>query len=211
MQKVEVMNFIKEDALQEGADVCCAELKDLNAFEDFLEVHAPLINEAYYRTVSFTGSRPAYLPWRYNEDCEICIKFKEKLKLLIELAEKKGYRHFITGMAMGFDLIVAEIIIELRDVEKLPITLECAIPCLNQSERWAISYKKRYDKIINSADRVTYVSNMRFYNGCYQKRNCYMVDSSNLLIAYCNEESKGSLGTIEYAKKKQKNIIIIDE
>lgn len=55
-------------------------------------------------------------------------------------------------MALGIDIIVAELVIELR--KKHPnIKLECAIPCLNQTIKWQQDSKKRYENILNNADK----------------------------------------------------------
>ena len=34
-----------------------------------------------------------------------------------------------------------------------------------------------YNKILKQADKITYVSNCNYYNGCMAKRNKYMIDS----------------------------------
>ena len=56
-----------------------------------------------------------------------------------------GYVYFISGMALGFDMICAEIVLELK--MKYPyIKLICAIPCKNQDKLWNDDCKKRYKK-----------------------------------------------------------------
>ncbi len=75
-------------------------------------------------TCCFTGHRPQKLPFGFDEQDERCIKLKKQLKAEIEtLITQKQVTHFITGMALGVDLICAEIVKELK--EKYPyITLE---------------------------------------------------------------------------------------
>lgn len=210
-KNVEVMNFLNDGkiATQDSGKILNIENKDFLKVENFLLSIAPLINDVYFKTVCFTGSRPKGLPWKYNENCDLCLNFKANLKQLLLKLIGLGYSHFITGMAMGFDMIVAEILIDLRDRDKRAITIECAVPCLNQSEKWSASYKNRYNNLLKIADRVTYVSNQPFYNGCYQKRNNYMVDNASLVVAGIGEESKGTITTVDYAKKRNKNIIIL--
>ena len=67
----------------------------------------------------------------------------EKLQELMNFNE--GYKHFITGMALGSDMICAEIILELKKKHS-NIELECAIPCTNQTEKWFGESLKRYQK-----------------------------------------------------------------
>ena len=56
---------------------------------------------------------------------------------------------------------------------------------------------------------MTYVSDTEYFNGCMQKRNQYMVDTSSVLIAVYDGVSGGTKNTVEYAKKKDKKIIVI--
>ncbi len=151
---------------------------------------------------SFSGHRPKSLPWGYEEEgCDYKKFIKSFRTVLIFLIKKDGIEYFISGMALGFDIIAAETILKLK--KKHPnIMLECAIPCLNQCSGWNEKYKKRYDKILEMADKVTYVSNYNYFNGCMQKRNKYMVDKSTHLIALYNGTAGGTRQTIEMAKKK---------
>lgn len=65
-------------------------------------------------TCCFTGHRPQSLPWKFNEQDERCLKMKEQLRNEIIKAIKNGYTTFISGMALGFDMICAEIVLELK-------------------------------------------------------------------------------------------------
>ena len=56
---------------------------------------------------------------------------KNKLKEEIIKAIKNGYTTFISGMALGFDMICAEIILQLKK-EYPNIKLIGAIPCKHQ-------------------------------------------------------------------------------
>lgn len=157
-------------------------------------------------TICFTGNRPASLPWKYNENCDMFREFRGKLKLFLTELVKVGANKFITGMAMGFDIIMAEIILELK--EDYAIELEGAIPCLGQEDKWSYDYKKRYNDILSKLDTTTLVSKTRYYDGCYHKRNHYMVDNSDLVIAGSFTTSGGTVSTIEYAKKQGKPVVI---
>ena len=111
-------------------------------------------------------------------------------------------------MAIGVDLDFAEIVLKLRN--KYPITLECAIPCPNQTLKWNSADKLRYDSILECADEVNLISE-RYTPECMLKRNRYMVDKSELVIAVFNGVEKGGTWyTLNYAEKENKNIEIID-
>lgn len=155
-----------------------------------------------------TGHRPKGFPFDYAKDS---LKRERYLQLLEEKAELAitSYKitNFISGMAIGADMDFAEIILKLR--EKYPVTLECAIPCLNQTLKWSVSDKLRYDKILSCADEVNIISE-GYTPECMLKRNRYMVDKSELVIAVFNGVEKGGTWyTIKYARKKNKAIEMI--
>ena len=119
-----------------------------------------------------------------------------------------GITNFISGMALGVDLDFAETVLKLRN--DFPITLECAIPCPNQRLNWDVKDKLRYDSILKRADNVKLVSE-RYTAECMLKRNRYMVDKSELIIAVFNGIKKGGTWyTINYAKKENKVIVLIE-
>ena len=130
---------------------------------------------------------------------------EEKLKFVISFY---GIINFISGMAVGVDLDFAETVVKLKN--DFPITLECAIPCPNQTLNWYDKDKLRYDSILKRADNVKLVSE-RYTAECMLKRNRYMVDKSELIIAVFNGIKKGGTWyTINYAKKENKVIVLIE-
>ncbi len=105
-------------------------------------------------------------------------------------------------------MLCAEIILKLK--KKHPnIKLKCAILCKNQTEKWKKESIDRYNKILSLADKITYTSNSNYYNGCMQKRNQYMIDNSNLLIAVFNGSNGGTKQTIEYAYKNKIKVFFL--
>ena len=93
-------------------------------------------------TCCFTGHRPQKLPWGFNENSIDCIAMKEIAKIEIQNAIfNYGITHFISGMAIGFDMIAAELVLELKKDYPF-ITLECAIPCKEQDKLWRQEQKE---------------------------------------------------------------------
>ncbi len=162
-----------------------------------------------YKKCCFTGHRPSSLPWKYNEYGEIFDNFKKVLTNKIEEAILNGYNYFISGMALGTDLLAAKIVLNLKKKYK-HIILECAIPCTNQTDRWTDDSKHIYNKILKKSDKVTYVSNLSYFNGCMERRNKYMVENSELVIACFNGKIGGTAQTIRLAKMQGKKVIIIN-
>lgn len=154
-----------------------------------------------YNTCCFTGHRPQSLPWGENEGDTRCIALKAKMRHTVEeLITRRGFRHFISGMAMGVDTYAAELVLLLR--RRYPnITLECAIPFNGQANRWYVDAQRRYYDLLDQADRVTVVA-PRYYPGCFQRRNRYMVDQSRCVLAVWNGQQGGTGNTVRYARRR---------
>ena len=160
-------------------------------------------------TCCCTGHRPNGFPFKYGIDTKKHNAYFQALEEKTELAIiKYGTTSFISGMAIGVDLDFAEIVLKLRN--KYPIKLECAIPCPNQTLKWNDKDRLRYESIINSADKVNLISD-RYTSDCMLKRNRYMVDKSELIIAVFNGiEHGGTWYTINYARETNTTIELID-
>ena len=85
------------------------------------------------KTCAFTGHRPQSLPFGFDESDDRCDALKEELReQIINLIENEGVTHYISGMALGVDLMAAEIVLDMK--KNYPdITLESAIPCETQA------------------------------------------------------------------------------
>lgn len=57
-----------------------------------------------------TGHRPQGLPWQYNERGLRFIYFKRRISSIIKKLIKNGTNYFISGMAIGSDMIISEFI-----------------------------------------------------------------------------------------------------
>lgn len=69
--------------------------------------------------------RPQKLPWGSNEWDWRCVALKERILLLIRELYREGYRHFITGMALGIDTYCCEMVLRLKE-EHNDVVLEAA-------------------------------------------------------------------------------------
>jgi len=164
------------------------------------------------KTCCFTGHRPKSLPWGRDETDLRCAALKSKIKFTLEnLIVESGYENFISGMAMGVDIICAEIVLSLKALYP-HIKLECAVPNYAFTESWADADALRFNGILAKADKIKYVGEGKVYSRRdLMLRNIYMVDSSELVVAvYTEGESGGTKNTVRYAKSKKKEIIIIE-
>ena len=150
-------------------------------------------NELRKHRCCFTGHRPDKMEQGEKE-------IKPLLEQAIDDAIANGYVTFITGMAMGTDIWAAEIVLE-RKKKNSNLHLICALPHPNFEKPRSMTEKMRFNKIIKNADLVKEI-NDHYFNGCYQVRNEWMVDRSNLVIAVFNGQRSGTKNTVDYAKRK---------
>jgi len=156
-------------------------------------------------TCCFTGHRPNKLPWGLNEEDERCIALKEKIFSVVSALYFSGIRHFICGMALGCDTYFAEAVIKLR-LEHDDVTLEAALPCDGQADRWKEAQRKRYYHLVAECDYETLLQT-EYTDDCMQKRNQYMIDSSSVLLAVYDGSWGGTMQTVNMAKKNGLEII----
>ena len=161
------------------------------------------------RSCAFTGHRPKKLPWGYNEMDIRCIALKKKILEQITRLISIGYTDFLSGMAEGTDIWAAQAILSLKR-ENPALKLRCILPCEGQANFWSDSAQKLYFSILKQADEVVYVSR-EYSKDCMLKRNRYLVDHANCLLAVYNGEWRGGTAmTVRYAQRLEKEVIILD-
>ena len=159
------------------------------------------------RTACFAGPRPKNYPWGSNKECEA--KIAEKVKVAVQSAIEKGYRHFISGMAAGIDLLAAKIVLQLsEDMPEKGITLEAAIPFPDQPRRWKEQTKREYAILLSRCDSVRIIADA-FSVAAYRERDEYMLGRSSLLIAVAGKRDSGTARTIAYAQKLDREIVLL--
>lgn len=162
-----------------------------------------------------TGHRPQTLNklMKYGDFNDIAFAdYCDTVGYVLDHAVREGYDYFISGGAIGVDMDFAEFIIHFKETfnNYENVKLEIAVPCENQDLKWFADDKKRYASILSQADFVTKVGK-DYTPDCMQKRNEYMVDNSDKVLAFWNGEEKGGTwNTIQYARSKGKEIEIID-
>ena len=143
------------------------------------------------RTVSaaFTGHR--FYDFSQREFIQ------ERLTSAISEAYDHGIRNFISGFALGIDLMAAQLVQSLKC--DLPgISLTAAIPFEGQAERYNIYDKRVYRRLLELADKVIVLSDY-YYPRCFLDRDKIMVENASYLIAYYDGREKG--GTYYTVKK----------
>lgn len=122
---------------------------------------------------------------------------QERLTSAISEAYDHGIRNFISGFALGIDLMAAQLVQSLKC--NLPgISLTAAIPFEDQAERYNIYDKRVYGRLLELADKVIVLSDC-YYPRCFLDRDEFMVENASYLIAYYDGREKG--GTYYTVKK----------
>lgn len=110
----------------------------------------------------------------------------------------------IIGMALGTDSWSAEICI------KHNIPFIAAIPFIGQENFWPIESKEKYAYFLSQADEIKYVNQGGYAKWKMFTRNKWIVDNSDLMLTISNGSSSGTNQCINYAKEKNKKVIIIN-
>lgn len=148
------------------------------------------------RTCCFTGHREHLYPFKEGSPQFGIIK--SKLKEYIGSAIQSGFDYFIVGGANGADEWALDILSEMKD-NGAGIYIEIAIPFAT------FAHKK------GSADKETTVS-VEKDPLCYEKRNRYMVEHSERIIAVYDESHPiggGTRQTVEFAAQAGIEIVYV--
>lgn len=145
----------------------------------------------------------------------MAIWVKERLRGAIERAANRGVVTFISGGALGVDQWAADIVIEIR-VERQKrstkglggIQLVIARPFPSQPNRWPTKARRHYEKILQKADRIVETNDDPYAAWKLQKRNEWMVDNSDAIIAVWDGQPSGTANTVEYARKQKQPVLV---
>ena len=153
-----------------------------------------------------TGHRPQGFP--FEREMSKCLEFDVYINKLNNITKELislGYNHFITGMAEGADIDFAQSVLLHKGFYDY-IKLEAALPFPVRESKTITEYIQQRDSILQKCDIKTVVSPF-YFKGCMQKRNRYMVDNSDIVLAVWNgRETGGTWNTIKYARSKNKQI-----
>lgn len=157
--------------------------------------------------IAFTGHRPNKLGG-YAPEAQALARARVRSAFLPHLQELKaaGWTA-VSGMALGVDQWAAELCAELG------IQFGAAVPFRGQEAQWPLDAQRHYAHLLRCAAWVHVVdenvnrSSRRSIIVAMQKRNEWMVDNSDLLLAYWNNTPGGTRNCVNYAMAMEKPII----
>lgn len=163
------------------------------------------------KSCCFTGYRPSKMPFLENREDSQYKRFENKLIDAIFSLPDEGCKTFYSGVAMGFDIIAAECVLLLKKARPNDdIKLICAIPFEGQANKYPPDWLARYKAVLAQADEIITVCR-QFSRDCYQQRNIYMVDNSDIVITWFDGQSGGTKNTLKYAKKRNLRIVNLQQ
>lgn len=156
---------------------------------------------------AFTGHRPQKMPFGFDEADPRCVDFKRRLKNTIIGLYFSGYKHFISGGALGMDMYAAEAVVDLR--EEFPeIILEMVSPFDAQAAKWSPELQARHDRLFELAD-ITTATGHEYTKGAMFTRNRYLVSNADLLLAAYDGQPGGTAMTIQNAEANGVKVQVI--
>lgn len=145
-----------------------------------------------------TGHRPPRLNLSYSaEDSELLETFAAKILSNLRVT------HIISGGALGWDQAVATAALSMG------IPYSMFLPFKNFGKKWPVASQLYLDYLCEHAAKVLNCGEGGGdYNKLYFQRDEMIVDAADLLLALFDGECQGgTYHTVNYALKKNKNII----
>lgn len=139
-------------------------------------------------TVAFTGHRT------------YCGEASAALAATVCELHTQGFRTFLCGMAVGFDLSAAEAVLALRG-SLAGLRFVAVVPFSGQETRFSHADRTRYHTAMASADDVVVLSPV-YHAGCYAVRNNYLVEHASLLVAWYDGSPGGTRHTVLRALRR---------
>lgn len=158
--------------------------------------------------IAITGHRPNKLDNDYELTSPLAEGIRFEIGATIDRLLKEKHLQwsdlvFISGMALGVDTLFALIAVHKN------IPFIAAVPCASQPDQWPERSRKKYKTLLALAKQVHTVA-FGYSAEVMQKRNEWMVDNCDLIIAVWDGSTGGTCNCIRYAQKVGKELIIID-
>ncbi len=146
--------------------------------------------------VAFTGHRPDKLG-NWNPTHPVVDRVRSTIRAALET-----YRplYAISGMALGVDQWAAEICLELG------VPFVAALPCDAMDAMWQSLYRLRLRELLKKAAEVVVVSPGPYAAWKMQKRNEWMVDHCNKLLAVHDGSRGGTWNCLAYAAQVKRDV-----
>jgi len=160
------------------------------------------MNADTFCTACFSGYRPEKFSFPLLDENNLeFLRLQSYINKSIIKALKLGYNFFLCGMARGFDLLCADILLDIREQHEQyrNISLTAVLPYA--SHTFAVAWGELHRIVKQCSNQVVIVSTEYKVN-CYEQRNRYMIENSSHLICYWDGIEGGTEQTISMAKAR---------
>lgn len=144
------------------------------------------------KTCCFTGH--TIIP--PGEESKILIRVRHRLIPLIQ----SGVTYFGVGGALGFDTMMADLLLELKKENSRMRIIE-VLPFGGYRAKWAPEQQLHAKNLDRQMDKIVYLSKEPS-RGAYLARDRHLVDGSRYCICYCNKPTGGTAFTVKYALER---------
>lgn len=155
------------------------------------------------RTFMFTGHRPQSLGG-FGES-ELNEWVQAALRLTCARLRSRGFRRAISGIALGTDQWGAQAALDAG------LRVVAAVPCRDQQSVWPLESQTRYLGLLRQCSEVEYVHDGPYVRGCLDKRNSWMLDRAELVVAvWDGRRSGGTWDTVRKARARGVPVWVIN-
>lgn len=152
--------------------------------------------------ISGTGHRPNKIEAYGVQAYPGSFAYDRLVSLSTSILEAEKADKVISGMALGFDMALAQAAI----YSGIPFT--AAIPFRGQEGKWPQSSQEYYQKLLNQADEIEEVSPPGYEAKKMHVRNEWMVNHSDKVIALWNGDlSGGTASCVKYAANQMRQVV----
>lgn len=124
------------------------------------------------------------------------LPLRQALEQKIRQQHAAGFRRFASGGAPGFDLLAAEVLLELK-AELPDLELHMLLPCKQQDRGYSPEDRAGYRAILARADSIRYTAE-RYYKGCMLTRDRALAAAADACICYLTHGQSGTAYTVRH-------------
>lgn len=150
--------------------------------------------------IAITGHRPDKLGG-YGDNNPVEHWVKEHLRVVFDHFRPE---YIWSGMALGTDQWAAEVAVDRG------YPFKAAVPFKGQESRWPLDSRLHYGRLLEAAQEVVIVTEGDYAVWKMQRRNEYMVDRADLVVAVWDGSDGGTANCVKYALDQGKQVVVID-
>ncbi|MFI3295856.1 MAG: SLOG family protein [Rikenellaceae bacterium] len=131
------------------------------------------------KTIAFTGNRILTAP-KGHVILNLERTIRKKLSALLEECYNEGFNIFISGMAVGWDMLCAEEILKFQS-QHPEVRLIAAVPFAGQEAKYSPSDQLRYHNLLGQATTIITISEGGRTNKAYHDRNDFLIANASTI------------------------------